>query len=283
MDCFSWHIGLSDYLDKKLPSSQEQEMRGHLSSCTSCSIRMQHYQRILDRIQKDGTAHPQNAQILDLSSQTKSTKTKKKTRFELLRAWTQERIHTWKATPWYVKTSVEALAFTLVLVATFAVVPHLRQRYERGLDRQLEMMDVANLSTSEENIATTNDSDNEKEETDSSADESSPVQVGPSEIWRFNLKTDSPKQARPQVEDLLKRASAETYNTDVSGTEVPGGIQFDVLIPSSQVLSIKTALQEMSKKNFGKEVEQPFSWYKSKHKKPLSENNTRVVIWLPQV
>ena len=117
--------------------------------------------------------------------------------------------------------------------------------------------------------------------------DASEVQAGHNEIWRFMIKTDSPHEIRPRIVKLLTELNIPSNTPGIGGTEAPGGIQFDLLVPPEVVGEVKKQLQAMAPKAPTELAKTPagetFTWYKNKAKTKLPEHKTRIVIWLSQM
>ncbi|MEO7162125.1 MAG: hypothetical protein ABI041_04330, partial [Bdellovibrionia bacterium] len=136
--------------------------------------------------------------------------------------------------------------------------------------------------------ASASDQDSSEKDEISGEDEAptNPVHAGESQLWRFTLKTVSPDELRPQVIKALQELKIPANTRGLSGTQVPGGIEFDLILPQSIVPNIKYALEKVipgavGSKEYprGSEI---FSWYKVKSRKKLPTGTSKVVIWLSQ-
>jgi hypothetical protein len=220
--------------------------------------------------------------------------------------------------PWYLRTSVEGLGIAFTVLFVVAMVPRLRTLYERSVERRLEGFDGAiNLSelSAEERAAKeatqslplnrgvtsteraeTEDDFSGSESGDNGDDEESVdvdtagTHVGNSEIWRFILKTDSPPELRAKVVQALTELNVSPQTPGFAGIEAPGGIQFDLLLPQSVVLSLKQRLQRIAPPTAPRlanatTVGDSFTWYKNKNKSrtKIPAGKARVVIWLSQM
>jgi hypothetical protein len=113
------------------------------------------------------------------------------------------------------------------------------------------------------------------------------VQEG--EIWRFYIRTESPRDVRPKIQQLLKSLDLGEYSTNANGLEAPGGIQFDLLVPKANVTPIKQEVDKLAQAilqetgNLNLNLSQVFTWYRSKSKKPIPAGKTRIIIWLSQI
>jgi hypothetical protein len=117
-------------------------------------------------------------------------------------------------------------------------------------------------------------------------DEPEHIRVGRSQLWRFTLKTVSPDEIRPQVVKVLQELKVPSDTPGLGGTQVPGGIEFDLVLPQEFVPNVMRALQKLAPRspNGSDETENPdtFSWYKVKSKRKLPDGKSQVVIWLAQ-
>jgi hypothetical protein len=113
------------------------------------------------------------------------------------------------------------------------------------------------------------------------------IHVGKAEVWRFNLKTDSPRDVRPKIVALLTSLAIPDTTPGMAGIEAPGGIQFDILVTPDVVPQVKQALEKMAPPPPKDLVDSPFgetfTWYKNKSKTPIPPGKTRLVIWLSQI
>ncbi len=106
--------------------------------------------------------------------------------------------------------------------------------------------------------------------------------AGRAEIWRFNLKTDSPQEVRGKVAQILHDLKVNAQN--IRGIEAPGGVQFDLLVAQAIIGELKQSLEKLSvEKASAAPAQESFTWYKSKSRKPIPSGKTRVVIWLSQL
>jgi hypothetical protein len=100
------------------------------------------------------------------------------------------------------------------------------------------------------------------------------------------LKTVSPDELRPKVIQALIEMNIPNTTVGINGMQVPGGIEFDLVLPQSAVPNIKKALQKLTPHSNDSQDEssasESFSWYKVKSKRKLPEGKSQVVIWLAQ-
>jgi hypothetical protein len=200
-----------------------------------------------------------------------------------------------------VRTTLEAIGIVFVVSIGISSAPKVRSLYETSIEKSLNefrvglnvsesLMDGAETrfppvqsrvepradgSVSHDDLAGEDDSDQEED-----------IRVGKSQLWRFTLKTVSPDEMRPQIVKALQELNIPTDTPGLGGTQVPGGIEFDLTLPQSAVPNIKRALQKLSPKSVENDEEsegpQTFSWYKVKSKKKLPDGKSQVVIWLSQ-
>ena len=216
----------------------------------------------------------------------------------------------WRRTPWYIRTSIEGLSVALMVFATIIAIPKLRSLYDRMTDRRLESYNLAELAPAE-NLGTqpagpnhpaqvqqdlgdaSVDTDEEESKPDSKEDteivSKGPVKIQEGEIWRFYIKTESPREMRSKIVALLQNLDLTTNTSDVRGKEAPGGIMFDLLLTKDGVLKFRTEIDKIAQeilKETGSAnlaLNQIYTWYRSRSKKPIPSGRTRIIIWLSQI
>jgi hypothetical protein len=116
------------------------------------------------------------------------------------------------------------------------------------------------------------------------------LQVGKSEIWRFNIKTDSPALVRTKIMKAFEEVGIKKETPGYGGIEAPGGIQFDLIVPQDSIPQLKAQLEQLSQpQNPSEDPAQrgssgsTFTWYKNRSKKPIPPGTSRMVIWLSQM
>jgi hypothetical protein len=232
--------------------------------------------------------------------------------------WLQPGRTRWEHIPWYIRTTLESTGIIAIILIAVSAGPRLRALYERSIERSLndfsdsmnssDAPDAAPLTrgtsaqtTSAETMADTyaagegggeagdeaGDASDSEEEVPVDVADTSDIKVGNSEIWRFNLKSDSPREIRPQIAKILADSGLGVSAPGVGGTEAPGGIQFDLLVPKSAVSGLKKQIQQLAPPApadaGNNSMSQTFTWYKNKSKQPIPAGKARIVIWLSQV
>lgn len=113
------------------------------------------------------------------------------------------------------------------------------------------------------------------------------IHVGNSEVWRFILKTDDPAAIKARIVRLLASLRIPQSTPGIKGIEVPGGIEFDLLVSPTVIPEVKNRLQEMAPPaptEFAKTpASETFTWYKSRSKQPIPPHTSRLVIWISQI
>jgi hypothetical protein len=212
----------------------------------------------------------------------------------------------WERIPWYLRTTIETLGIIILISLGIASTPELRSIYEKIIEHKMgefkeahpidePMVDhiepitpplpeqagnsTRQESSQEELISETETDDTEEE-----------IQVGRSQLWRFTIKTVSPDELRPQVVQALTELEVPINTPGLGGMQVPGGIEFDLILSQSLVPDIKKSLQKLaSQANTNEKEDQepsknshPFSWYKVKSRRTIPFGKSQVVIWLSQ-
>lgn len=309
MDCFEWQARASDYLDGTLVGPIKEGSDQHLEVCADCRERDEHYRILVSVI----ATRPRSTLPVPIRRSPLSSSLP---RLDLA-AVSRTR---WERIPWYLRTMIEGTAIVLLVLLGISAGPRIRSLYETSLEHSLDnfgeafngsdsqsivplargKVDAASHSVKEtgddfsgegDESAASDDPDDEDELEDSStsraSEEAQPIKVGSSEIWRFNLKTDSPHELRPQIVRVFTELRIPAQTPGIGGLEAPGGIQFDVLVPQSAVASLKRNLQKLSpppaKDSENADIGETFTWYRNRSKRKLPDGKTRVVIWLSQM
>jgi len=312
MNCFEWQNHSSDHLDGTLIGTFKKEADKHLESCQNCNDRNKHYRQILSSI----ATQPRSTLPVPIR--------KSPLAIQLPKIDNPNRRSKWERTPWFVRTGVEGVGIAFVILFVVAMVPRIRALYERSIERRLDAFNMADLlmeSEKEQPLAPLTRGkvvgaeghevvdDFAGSESDDSEDDEKPTQkkknfpdviVGNSEIWRFNLKTDSPRDVRPKIVQTLSELKLPSDTPGLGGIEAPGGIQFDLLVSQNSISGLRSQLQKLantlpgSNRNHtsgtGPETSaapnpgsDTFTWYKNKSKRQIPAGKARVVIWLSQM
>jgi hypothetical protein len=298
INCFDWHNRSSDYLDGTLNGVLKKEADDHLEECQECSERHRRYRAILDSI----SSQPRSTLPVPIRKAPLSA--------SIPRLEFHMRRSRWDRMPWFIRTGAEGLGIAFAILFVVAMVPRIRTLYEQSIERRLDTfiqnepglenevpkeLASAPLARGKQSVGGPEDEYSGENEDDASSDDESAddsegqeVRVGNSEIWRFNLKTDSPHEIRPRIVQTLTEAHIPADTPGFGGIEAPGGIQFDLLVPKHAVPLLKNSLQKLGNQvkttqAAEKSVTDTFTWYRNKSKKSMPAGKTRVVIWLSQM
>lgn len=315
LNCFEWRNLASDYLDGMLMGAAKTDADRHLDSCRDCQERLKRYRALLSTI----ASQPRSALPIPIRKSPLAAVLPRLDMATLSRS-------RWEQVPWYLRTSFEGAAIVLMILLGISAGPRIRALYERGVERSLndftQSLGAENAqdpaldpkvaaiplarakpaalpsgtviadgddfsSGGDDASASTATEDSEPDSGSAVVDKGSGIRVGSSQVWRFNLKTDSPHEIRPQVIKILTELHIPAETEGLGGVEAPGGIQFDLLVPSSVVPSLKRQLETLAPKAPAELADSPagetFTWYMNKSKHKLPEHKTRVVIWLSQM
>ena len=298
MGCFEWQSRATDYLDGALIGPVKQEADDHLESCATCKERHRRYRALLAQVAgQPKAAMPPQLKKAPFSAIVPPSDVARGARSR------------WERIPWFVRTTLEGTSIVLLILLGISTGPKLRQFYERRIERSInEYGDAMNAGEQTSEIplargkvqaaapAESGGDEYSGEGEDSSDDdvaseetgEGDNLRVGNSEIWRFNLKTDSPHEVRPKIVQALRDLHVAADTPGIGGIEAPGGIQFDLFLPKNVILELKRQLAKIAPKPGEKNPDNPFTsdtftWYKNKSKRKIPEGKTRVVIWLSQM
>lgn len=288
MSCFQWQSRVSDYLDGALDSSLKSEAERHAHDCKTCGERLQHYQAILKKLSEQ----PRLSLPPALKKNLKKTSVPK---LELL--WLN--FGRWDKLPWYLRTCVEGLGIVVLVLIGISSAPRIRTLYEKSIEHSLsDYKDNMNLhaQTGEGEaippleVAAHSTQDGHASEDDIAGEaDSAPVETGHSgrsQLWRFSLKTVSPDELRPLVVKALTELKIPPTAPGLGGIQVPGGIEFDLIVPETIVSELKEVLHKLVAKpgevRTDSEKSENFSWYRVHSKQKLPDGKSKVVIWLSQ-
>jgi hypothetical protein len=114
------------------------------------------------------------------------------------------------------------------------------------------------------------------------------LKVGRSEIWRFHVKTYSPRDFKNKVILVLKKNGLPfSPGKSLRISDVPGGVQFDLICSTNLVNVLFNEIKGISPNTTpiaapGTPPE-AFTWYRSRSKQNIPEGTARVIIWLSQI
>ncbi len=322
MNCFQWQNHSSDYLDGNMPTHLKQKADDHLKQCRDCRQHYHHYRLILTSI----TRQPMKTLPASL----------KKAPLRLAVPRPQSiriRLSQWERIPWYLRTLLEGVGIVFIILIAISSAPKLRTLYEKNIERSLndfkESLDITPPLAEEIDLSVPPSQEKQSADLGSTpssedavsgedeAEEAAPSEinapVGKSQLWRFTLKSVSLDEIRPQVVKTLKDLGISPHSTgaakiaETEGLQVPGGIEFNLILPDNQIPGLKNALEKLvthpleqgtlasgassgstsgagpgSGPSTGPSGNDNFSWYRVKSKRGLPEGKSQVVIWLAQ-
>ncbi|MEK6579023.1 MAG: hypothetical protein AABZ55_07330 [Bdellovibrionota bacterium] len=298
MNCFEWQTRASDHLDGTLIASLKKEADSHIDSCKECSERLKHFRSIISSIAAQSRSTlPVPIRKAPLSAHLP--------RLDMARI----RRSRWERLPWYVRTTIEGTGVVFLIVLGISTGPRLRGLYERSVEKSLsdytETADAsaqANLPANmamvrgkvgeaamdeggEDEVSGENEEDEDQHAAQGSVGDDEDIRVGSSEIWRFSLLTDSPRDLRLKVVQILSELRVSPNTPGIGGIQTPGGIQFDLILSQSTVSNLKKQLQRIAPKPAEGAASSggTFTWYKTKSRRKIPEGKTRVMIWLSQI
>ena len=199
--------------------------------------------------------------------------------------------------------AVETAAILVSLLAVLWIIPEIRNHYENSIQRRINdyliessLVDApapeGTSKTPKTIISAPSDTASDDEDTaidkSSSKDAATRKQpkVNEGETWRFSLTGSSTPEIESAVEDSISKMGISTQKP----LTVPGGIQFDFVLPVDHVIPIKTALEEKvseiqqkassSKMNLMSVAN--LSWYKKKNMgtRKIPSAHVQVIIWI---
>ncbi len=310
-ETFRYLTYLSDLLDGDIDPSLENELKKLAQKDPECALRLEHAQTLRDSIRKT-----RKRPLPETLRESLSRGRLKSVIQDLPRPRSL-----WQRTPLFLRTSLEGLGIGILILAVVAITPRIRLLYERSVERRLEAISLGDLVIPNDDedagaadaaplargktLANSGTSDIEDDFEGEDESEPAPtkkgakdekLRVGSSEIWRFNIKTDSPRELRQRVIQILTDLRLPADTPGLGGIEAPGGIQFDLMVPTWGISSLKSQLQRLAAPNQrsvlahrpshsavdNSSISDLFTWYRSKSRRRVPPGKARVVIWLSQ-
>jgi len=305
INCFHCQNTSSAYLEGSLTEENRKALDQHLTTCAACKESFDHYRVVLSAI----TSLPRATLPEPIR---KAPLMLHRLRGEAsLPAPTHRSF--WRRIPWYIRTTMEGTAVVFLVLGAINAAPKIRDLYEKSTEQSVSELNESFSDSlgkdnqpipapqvgkvvqqgSEQARANEEDfqDDNESSANEGQEPEESPLSAEPtagsSEIWRFTLKTDSPKEVRVQVVKILTDLRVPANTPGLAGIEAPGGIQFDLMLGQAVIPTLKRQLQRLAPPppsgTSGSTLSDTFAWYKNKSRRRLPQGKTRVVIWLSQI
>ncbi len=284
MECFEARNQLNDWIDGSMSSKTHQDFESHLETCRNCGNQNLHIRALIETLQKQPRAQmPPELRAGPLAFRVPVASRLKN--FKLF----------WKELPAPTRLLTEGVLIAGVVILGVQLGPQVRMLYEKSVDERLEkMIRAEDYETADVPLARGKadaDPNAVSEEHETFQDDAEvgstheEMHVGKGEIWRFNVKTDSPSLVRAKIMKSFAEIGIPSTTAGFSGVEAPGGIQFDILVPTSSVQSIKSNLEKVAAQQSDPSANfnDAFTWYKNRSKKPIPNGTTRVVIWLSQI
>jgi len=315
-ECFHFRKKSTSFFDGKATPMEATSIGVHLGNCSDCAENFRRIQ-LLQKAARELTRH-------FLPAEQRGHKIAEEKVIPDFRAKTLR----FADIPWFFRTGIESLVITLLVLFAVAFVPRFQRLYEASVNQRLDTLIASNTDeTPLVELKTAEAPDTEKlksevqndfgeedriqsgedlpplaAEGDSDLDEtqatkSDPVNsgAGPSEVWRFSLRTPSPKDVRLKVIEKLKEMGATSETVPgMAGLEAPGGIQFNLVVDRAWLGDIRKFLNSLSQssdldsRNQARtqnplSTNEPLRWYRSSSKTYIPPGKTRIIIWLSQI
>lgn len=204
--------------------------------------------------------------------------------------------------PIALRFAIETSAILASLLALLWVIPEIRNRYENSIQKRInEYLIESSLvdapapegtsKTPRTPNLTTEGQDSDSDEVVSKSSSSEPSnrkqpKVNDGETWRFSFTGSSTPEIETGVTEALEKLKASAQKP----ITVPGGIQFDFVLPTDQLINLKTVLEqkvgEIQQKSASSKVNlmslANLSWYKKKNMgtRKIPNAHVQVIIWI---
>ena len=317
-DCYKHQGKATAYWDGSLSPAERTETEKHLAGCGPCTEFHERMHKVIQATRN----HPR----LLLPAERRGHRIANDPVAQDFRT----RKLRFSEIPWFFRTGAESLFITLAILLGVALIPRVQRLYEASVNQRLDTMIASSTEDSPINglpaeragkpeaspaapsaadfteddgtsssedlapVAAEGDSDLDEPRAPDSADTPMPG-AGPSEVWRFSLRTSSPKDIRLKMVEKLTGLGATPENTPgMKGVEAPGGIQFNLVVDRKWLGEIRKTLKTLNGEVAGDDrntartqnplaTSEPLKWYRSASKTPLPAGKTRIIIWLSQI
>ena len=206
-----------------------------------------------------------------------------------------------KALPFLIRFSLETGLVLSTLVLLMWIIPEIRNTYENSVQKRINdyliessLIDspapVGTSKTPKTPIPEAEVKDeveaNEPAETTTAVRKQPKVNDG--ETWRFSFTGSQTTEIETGVQDTLKKLHVETTKP----LTVPGGLQFDLLVPTQTLIRLKESFEDMTNEMQRKAglAKQPgvsssgvnLSWYKKRNMgtRKIPSAHVQVIIWI---
>lgn len=290
MDCFETRNHMTDSIDGTLAPGARHDFEAHLKSCDPCTKQANRLRELIQVMHGQARA----AIPLELRDDPLSFKLP-------ALPFDKNPKAIWRNLPVWVRLMIEGIAIACVVTLGIQIGPQIRSFYEHRMDQRLQTMIAAEDLSNEGAVPLSrgkadpesahSDTEFASEETEEPSEEvvvDPNLRVGRGEIWRFNIKTDSPALIRTKIMKAFAEAGIPESTAGFGGIEAPGGIQFDLIAPQTAIPQLKAQLEKLAAPGTNSApgdtpFSETFTWYKNRSKKPIPSGTSRVVIWLSQI
>jgi hypothetical protein len=211
-------------------------------------------------------------------------------------------LESFRSLPLGLRFTIESGVILSGLLALLWIIPEVRNRYENSIQKRINdyliessLLDApAPEGTSKAPRQATEGKEEGVEESEPSAPARSSSEepsarkqpkVNEGETWRFSFTGSSTHEIESGILEALRSISVET-----KPLTVPGGIQFDFMLPVSQLIPLKGRLETLvfslqSKTGPGKSASGGgvnLSWYKKKNMgtRRIPDAHVQVIVWI---
>jgi hypothetical protein len=208
--------------------------------------------------------------------------------------------HSFQALPFPARFAIETLSVLSILVLLMWIIPEIRNTYENSVQKRInDYLIESSLVDSPAPEGTTKEArvlptpnPQDEEEPETSQPSAPPVsskkqpKVNEGETWRFSFTGSMTNDIETNILLILKKAGLD-QNKPLT---VPGGIQFDFMLPIQNLIPLKTSLEEMTSDLQHKSPANhqnlmssaSMSWYKRKMLggRKIPRGQVEVMIWI---
>ncbi len=315
-NCSQLENSICDLIDGTLRPVVRENALKHLDNCPACQKYFKHLQSIMTAL-KNIKRHPLPVHLAQTKRPENSSQLLK---LQLRRISESGRFKL------LTRTVIEGTTLCAVIIAGFAILPKIPSLFVKksssevwnyelkdllspnqnspSKDKQAAIQSAAIINpTGGMNLIDDHESVDEFEEDavdEAESEDISKIIAKSGEIWRFNFKSHTPSELKTRVITRIEKLSNHLNQKDFKISEVPGGIQIDLIAPTKVTQDIfndltrdgadqllrASADQKTTKLTAGiltSSEGSEFTWYRNKSKKPIPQGSARIVFWLSQI
>ena len=206
--------------------------------------------------------------------------------------------------PFALRFLIETCGVIAILIVLMWIIPEIRNTYENSVQKRINdylieasLLDApapegtsktpkAIIPTPDQPNAASNETKEQEQPIEEPATTKKLPKVNEGETWRFSFTGSQTSDLQSGIETIFKKQNIDQAHP----LTVPGGIQFDFTLPTSSLINLKSALEDMTlelQRKSGTTKQSGISaanmsWYKKKNMgtRKIPSGQVQVIIWV---